>query len=56
MGGGEIGRGRHTNPVRGMLPHFADQLGHSIPVLIAASIIELLDVMRGLDCVRLNSK
>lgn len=29
-----------------MLPHLADQLGDSIPVLFATSIVELLDIMR----------
>lgn len=29
-----------------MLPHLADQLGNSIPVLFATSIVELLDIIR----------
>jgi hypothetical protein len=37
-----------------VLAHFADQLGHGIPVLIATGIVELLQVVRGLGCVGLD--
>lgn len=43
-----------TNSVWGVFPHFADQLRHGIPILVATGIVELLDVMRGFDCVRLG--
>jgi hypothetical protein len=44
----------HTGPVWGVLPHLADQLGHGIPVLVAAGIVEQLEVMGGLDWVGLR--
>jgi hypothetical protein len=37
-----------------VLPHLADQLGDGIPVLVAAGVVELLEVMRGLGCVGLE--
>lgn len=43
-----------TCPVRGMLPHLADQLRHGIPILVTAGIVKLLDVMGGLGCVGLD--
>jgi hypothetical protein len=43
----------HTLALRSVLPHLADQLRHSIPVLFASRIVELLDVMRSLYCVGL---
>lgn len=52
---GEDGeRGERTCALRGVLPHLADQLRHGIPVVVAAGIVELLDVMRGLDGVGLG--
>ena len=52
-----LGRGGEevrTGAVWGVFPHLADQLGHGIPVLIAAGVVELLDVMGGLNCVGLR--
>lgn len=43
-----------TDSVWGVLAHLSDQLGHSIPVLVAAGIVELLDVVCGFDCVGLG--
>ena len=37
-----------------MLPHLADQLGHDIPVLVTAGIVELLQVMGGLGWIGLE--
>ena len=37
-----------------MLAHFADELGDLVPFLVAASVIELLDVVGGLGGVGLE--
>jgi len=37
-----------------MLPHLADQLRDSIPVVLAAGVVELLDVARSFGCVGLR--
>jgi hypothetical protein len=37
-----------------MLPHLAGQLRDSIPVVLAARVVELLDVARSFGCVRLR--
>ena len=51
----EEGRTRvHTGPVRGVLPHLADQLRHRIPVVLASRIVELLNIARGFGCVGLR--
>lgn len=38
-----------TCPLRSMLADLADQLRHSIPVALAASAMELLDIIYGLN-------
>ena len=50
------GEGVRTGAVWGVFPHLAGQLGHGIPVLVAAGVIELLDVMGGLGCVGLHGR